>query len=34
MAVNKVVFGAVSIMDITDSTVTPGTLVKGVTAYA
>ena len=33
MAVNKVVFGAVSIMDITDSTVTPGTLVKGVTAY-
>lgn len=33
MAVNKVVFGAVSIMDITDSTVTPETLAEGVTAY-
>lgn len=33
MAVNKVVFGAVSIMDITDSTVTKETLAEGVTAY-
>lgn len=33
MAVNKVVFGAVAIMDISDSTVTPETLGKGVTAY-
>lgn len=33
MAVNKVVFGAVSIMDITDSTVTPEKLAKGETAY-
>lgn len=33
MAVNKVVFGAVSIMDISDSTVTADKLVKGVTAY-
>jgi hypothetical protein len=33
MAVNKVVFGAVSIMDISDSTVTPDTLAQGVTAY-
>lgn len=33
MAVNKVVFGAVSIMDISDSTVTKETLGKGVTAY-
>lgn len=33
MAVNKVVFGAVSIMDISDSTVTEETLAKGVTAY-
>lgn len=33
MGVNKVVFGAVSIMDISDSTVTPATLLKGVTAY-
>lgn len=33
MAVNKVVFGAVSIMDITDSTVTPEKLTKGETAY-
>lgn len=33
MGVNKVVFGAVSIMDISDSTVTPETLGEGVTAY-
>lgn len=33
MGVNKVVFGAVAIMDITDSTVTKETLVEGVTAY-
>lgn len=33
MPVNKVVFGAVSIMDITDSTVTPEKLVQGETAY-
>ena len=33
MAVNKVVFGAVSIMDITDSTVTKETLAEGETAY-
>lgn len=33
MAVNKVVFGAVSIMDISDSTVTSETLGKGATAY-
>lgn len=33
MAVNKVVFGAVSIIDITDSTVTKETLAKGATAY-
>ena len=33
MAVNKVVFGAVSIMDISDSTVTKETLAEGVTAY-
>lgn len=33
MPVNKVVFGAVSIMDISDSTVTAETLKKGVTAY-
>lgn len=33
MKANKVVFGAVSIMDIGDSTVTPETLKKGVTAY-
>lgn len=33
MAVNKVVFGAVAIMDISDSTVTPETLAEGVTAY-
>lgn len=33
MGVNKVVFGAVSIMDISDSTVTKDTLVEGSTAY-
>lgn len=33
MAVNKVVFGAVSIMDISDSTVTADKLAKGITAY-
>lgn len=33
MAVNKVVFGAVSIMDISDSTVTADKIAKGVTAY-
>ena len=33
MGVNKVVFGAVSIMDISDSTVTEDTLVEGSTAY-
>ena len=33
MGVNKVVFGAVSIMDISDSTVTADTLAKGKTAY-
>lgn len=33
MGVNKVVFGAVAIMDISDSTVTEDTLGKGVTAY-
>ncbi len=33
MGVNKVVFGDVSIMDISDSTVTPETLGKGATAY-
>lgn len=33
MGVNKVVFGAVSIMDISDSTVTEDTLAEGVTAY-
>ena len=33
MGVNKVVFGAVSVIDITDSTVTPETLKKGVKAY-
>ena len=33
MGVNKVVFGAVSIMDISDSTVTPDKLAKGATAY-
>lgn len=33
MPVNKVVFGAVPIMDISDSTVTPETLAAGETAY-
>lgn len=33
MATNKVVYGAVTIMDITDSTVTKETLAEGVTAY-
>lgn len=33
MAVNKVVFGAVAIMDISDSTVTKETLAEGATAY-
>ena len=33
MAVNKVVYGSVSIIDISDSTVTPETLGKGQTAY-
>ena len=33
MGVNKVVFGAVAILDISDSTVTPETLGEGVTAY-
>lgn len=33
MGVNKVVFGAVAIMDISDSTVTPDKLAKGATAY-
>lgn len=33
MAVNKVVFGAVSIMDISDSTVTEDTLAEGAIAY-
>lgn len=33
MAVNKVVFGAVAIMDISDSTVTEDTLAEGATAY-
>lgn len=33
MGVNKVVFGAVSIMDITDSTVTEDTLAEGAIAY-
>lgn len=34
MGVNKVVFGAVAIMDISDSTVTADTLAEGATAYA
>lgn len=33
MGVNKVVFGAVSVIDISDSTVTPDTLADGVVAY-
>lgn len=34
MGVNQVVYGAVSIIDISDSTVTPDTLSEGATAYA
>lgn len=34
MGVNKVVFGAASIMDISDSTVTADKLAEGITAYA
>lgn len=33
MGVNKVVYGAVSIIDISDSTVTPETVAEGETAY-
>lgn len=33
MGVNKVLFGGETVMDISDSTVTPGTLSKGATAY-
>ena len=33
MGVNKVVFGAVAIMDISDSTVTAAKMLKGTTAY-
>lgn len=33
MGVNKVVYGSVSIIDISDSTVTPDTLAKDATAY-
>lgn len=33
MAVNKVIYDNVPIMDITDSTVTADTLAKGATAY-
>lgn len=33
MGVNKVMFGAESVIDISDSTVTPETLVEGATAY-
>lgn len=33
MGVNKVMFGAESLIDISDSTVTPETLVEGATAY-
>lgn len=33
MAVNKVVFGAISVIDISDSTVTADRLAKGETAY-
>ena len=33
MAVNKVVFGAVSVIDISDATVTPDKLAEGATAY-
>lgn len=34
MGVNKVLFGGETVMDISDSTVTPGTLAKGATAYS
>lgn len=34
MAVNKVVFGTDTLIDISDSTATPETLLAGVTAYA
>ena len=33
MPINKVVYGGVTIVDISDSTVTPETLGNGVTAY-
>lgn len=33
MAINKVVYGGETLIDISDSTVTPETLAKGVTAY-
>jgi len=33
MGVNKVVYGAVAIMDISDSTVTEDTLAEGTVAY-
>lgn len=33
MAVNKVVYGARTVIDLTDSTVTPETLAQGVVAY-
>lgn len=33
MAINKVVFGSDTLMDITDSTVTEDTLLDGVVAY-
>lgn len=33
MAVNKVVFGAVTIIDISDGTVTPSAMREGITAY-
>lgn len=34
MAINKVIFGDDTLMDITDSTVTPSSLVEGVVAYS
>lgn len=34
MGVNKVIYGNSTIIDITDSTVTPDTLMSGYTAYA
>lgn len=33
MAVNKVVYGTTVLVDLTSDTVTPDTLVKGVTAH-